>query len=83
MPIRLSLPMLVECYSTTDAHAIGSLAIFEWRQVQNDCLPFAELDALNVASGRPCAVSLCTLTANEHLVGITVQQLKGGTRRSI
>src|SRR5260370_3930040 len=81
--IPLSLPMLGERYRTTDSHPISSGAILERRQVQNDCLPTAELNALNVASGRAGAISLGKLTANKHLVGISVQQLKGSTRRSI
>src|SRR5712664_4040229 len=81
--LALPLPMLCERHRTTDSHPVRSAAIFERRQVQNDCLPFAKVNALNVAPGRTRAVSLCTLTANKHLVGITIQQLKGSTRRSI
>ena len=74
--------MFRERRRTTDSHPVRSMAIFERRQVQNDSLPFAELDARDFASTLTSTASLCTLTANKHLIGIRVQQLKGSTRRS-
>ena len=50
--------------------------------MQYDGLRLAKLNALNVPPGRAGAVRLCTLAANEHLIGISVQQLKGSTCRT-
>ena len=80
---RLLSSALVNIDSATDSHTVSAVAILERRQVQNDCLAFAELDAHDFASTLATTAGLCTLTTNEHLVGISVQQLKGSTRGSI
>src|SRR5437667_2082389 len=75
--------MLGKLHSTADSYPVSSRSILKRCQVQNHFLPRAELKALYVAAGRARAISLCALTANKHLVGISIQQLKSSTGRSV